>query len=115
MSVMYLAALLVSLGGMLLVDWRYRLFVFHRPVRAVAVVAVGTVFFLLWDIAGIALGIFLHGPPGSAEGWAPYMTGIMLGPELPVEELVFLMFLCHITMVLVLGSQRLVELRAARR
>src|SRR5699024_1549472 len=100
---MYLAALLVSAGCMLLIDFRYRLFVFHRPLRALAVIAVGTAFFLLWDVVAIWLGIFLHGAADS-DGSA-YMTGIMLGPELPLEELVFLMFLCHITMVLVLGAQ----------
>lgn len=111
MSLVYLTALLVSAGCMLLVDWRYRLFVFHAPVRALSVVMVGTVFFLVWDIAGIALGIFQHGPAGSAAGWAPYMTGIMIGPELPLEEVIFLMFLCHITMVLLLGAHRLIHHR----
>ena len=100
----YLAALLGSSGCMLLLDWRYRLFLFRQPLRALLVLALGTAFFLLWDVAGIALGIFLHGP-------GPYMTGIMLGPELPLEELFFLLFLCHLTMVLVLGAQRLLESR----
>lgn len=113
MSFMYLAALLVSAGCMLLVDFRYRLFIFRRPLRAIAVITVGTAFFLLWDVAAIRLGIFHHG--AAESNGADYMTGIMLGPELPLEELIFLLFLCHITMVLVLGSQRLVNAREASR
>jgi hypothetical protein len=37
------------------------------------------------------------------------MTGLMLAPELPLEELVFLLFLCELTMVLVLGAQRVLD------
>lgn len=96
----YLTALLVSFSCMLLVDWRFSLFLFRHPLRAGLVLAGGLVFFLAWDLTAISLGIFLHGA-------APYMTGIMLAPELPLEELVFLLFLCHLTMVLVLGFQRL--------
>lgn len=107
-SFFYLGALLISTGCMLLIDWRYRLFLFNDPIRAAVVLVLGTVFFLFWDLAGISLGIFLHGP-------GPYMTGVMLGPELPLEELFFLLFLCQVTMVLVLGAQRLLEVRVSRR
>ena len=99
-NLLYLGALLTSAACMLLIDFRHRVFIFREPLRASMVIVLGTVFFLLWDLAGIGLGIFF-------QGTGPYMTGIMLAPELPIEELVFLLFLCHITMVLVLGSQRL--------
>jgi hypothetical protein len=39
------------------------------------------------------------------------MTGVMLAPELPLEEPVFLLFLCEVTMVLVLGADRLIRAR----
>ncbi|MBL0887095.1 lycopene cyclase domain-containing protein [Myceligenerans indicum] len=100
MGAVYLAVLLVSGGFVLLVDARYRLFCWAAPARATAVLLLGTAFFLSWDLAGIAFGVFLH-------GGAPYLTGVMLGPELPLEELVFLLFLCELTMVLVLGASRL--------
>ncbi|MFD2024408.1 lycopene cyclase domain-containing protein [Promicromonospora aerolata] len=99
MSFAYLAALLVSAAGVLTIDRRFRLFCWRSPGRAVAVLAAGTAFFLAWDLAGIGLGVFFHGA-------GRYMTGLMLAPELPVEELVFLLFLCELTMVLVLGAQR---------
>ncbi|MFC7024360.1 lycopene cyclase domain-containing protein [Promicromonospora thailandica] len=100
MSVVYLAVLLVSAVCVLAVDRRFRLFCWHSPARAAVVLALGTAFFLAWDLTGIALGVFLHGT-------GPYQTGVMLAPELPLEELVFLLFLCELTMVLALGAQRL--------
>ena len=99
MSYAYLAALLVSAAGVLIIDRRFRLFCWRSPARAAAVLATGTAFFLAWDLAGIGLGVFFH-------GGGRYMTGLMLAPELPVEELVFLLFLCELTMVLVIGAQR---------
>ncbi|MDS2172292.1 lycopene cyclase domain-containing protein [Nesterenkonia sp. CL21] len=104
MSMAYLIALLFSWGCIILVDARFRLFLVRSPLRAGAVLALGTVFFLAWDLAGIALGVFLHGP-------APFMTGVMLAPELPLEELVFLLFLCHLAMVATLGFQKLLTRR----
>lgn len=103
----YLAALLLSTGCMLLLDWRYRLFFFHHAASAAMVTAAGTVFFLLWDVAGIALGIFL-------EGGSRYATGIMLGPEMPLEEPFFLIFLVICTMVLYTGARAVLTAASAR-
>ncbi|MCS5717357.1 lycopene cyclase domain-containing protein [Herbiconiux sp. CPCC 205763] len=91
MGILYLAALLVSLGGMVVLDRRFRLFFFDRPRRAAVVLAVGVAFFLLWDLFGIGLGIFFRGETA-------FMTGILIGPELPLEELFFLTLLCYLTM-----------------
>jgi lycopene cyclase domain-containing protein len=107
-SYAYLAVLLVSAAGVLVLDARFRLFCWRSPARAAAVLAVGTAFFLAWDVAGIALGVFVHGT-------GQYMTGVMLAPELPLEELVFLLFLCELTMVLVMGAQRVLDRAEARR
>jgi lycopene cyclase domain-containing protein len=94
-SFVYLASLLVSLACVVLVDVRF---------RGLVVLATGLAFFLAWDLAGIGLGIFLRGD-------GPFMTGVMLAPELPLEEPVFLLFLCEVTMVLVLGADRLIRAR----
>ena len=91
MSLLYAAALLVSIGGMAVLDHRFRLFFFADPRRAAVVLAVGVAFFLAWDLAGIALGVFFRGQ-------TPYMTGLLLAPELPVEEVLFLVLLCYLTM-----------------
>lgn len=108
MGAVYLTALLVSLGCMLLLDWRFRLFFWRDAVSALVVTAVGVVFFLLWDVAGIANGIFLRGDAAIA-------TGLVLAPELPIEEPVFLLFLVVCTMVIYTGSARLLARRRERR
>lgn len=106
MSLVYLGALLVSLACVVVVDVRYRLFLGRSPRDAAVVLAVGVGFLLAWDVAGIGLGIF-------ARGETSFMTGVLLGPELPLEEPVFLLFLCELTMVLVLGAQRVLTARRA--
>lgn len=89
----YGAAILVSGGCMALLDARFRLVLWRDPRRSLVVLAVGIAFFLLWDVAAIASG-FYH------RGDSPAMTGLLLAPELPVEELLFITFLCYITLVL---------------
>lgn len=103
----YLLILLLLLGCMALIDARWKLFLFVRPVAAVTVLALGTGFFLVWDIAAIAAGIFLHRD-------SPLMTGIMIGAQLPLEEAFFLLFLCYQTMILFTGAQRWLQRKQSR-
>lgn len=103
----YLLVLVTVIGCMALLDWRHRLFLWRRPAAAAAVLAVGMAYFLAWDVWGIAEGVFLHRE-------SAYMTGVMLAPQLPLEEGFFLLFLSQITMVLFTGAVRLLEHRAAR-
>jgi len=98
MSILYLLALVVSLGAMALLDWRFRLFFWRSWRRAVLVLVLGVAFFLAWDLCGIGLGIFRRGETS-------FMTGLHLAPELPLEELFFLAFLCYLTMNLVSGCR----------
>lgn len=91
MGFLYLAALLVSLTGMVVLDRRFRLFFWQDARRATVVLTTGIVFFLIWDLVGINLGVFFRG----AGQW---MTGILLAPELPLEEVFFLTLLCYMTM-----------------
>lgn len=91
MSLLYLLALLVALFGMVMLDRRFTLF-FWREARTAAIVLVtGLVFFLAWDLSGIGLGIFFRGETS-------FMTGVLVGPELPIEEIFFLALLCYLTM-----------------
>ncbi len=108
MGFAYLGALLAGIGCMLLLDRRFRLFFWRDAAAAALVTAAGVVFLLLWDAAGIAGGVFLHGD-------AVVATGIMLAPEMPLEEPVFLVFLVLCTMVLYTGSVRILALRKAPR
>lgn len=91
MSPLYLGALLVSLAGMVVLDLRFRLFFAVAPVRAAIVLVVGIAFFLVWDVAGIAAGVFFRGNPG-------LLTGVLIASELPLEEVFFLALLCYLTM-----------------
>lgn len=101
----YLAALLASIAGIAIIDWRWRLFVAVDHVRALVVLAVGVLFFSLWDAVGIATGLFFRGE-------TPYMTGWLIAPDFPVEELFFLLLLCWTTMV---AWQAGARLRGGRR
>jgi lycopene cyclase domain-containing protein len=91
MGLLYLLALLVSITGMVVLDRRFTLFFFRDARRASIVLAAGLVFFLVWDLAGIGLGIFFRGETS-------FMTGLQLAPELPIEELFFLTLLCYLSM-----------------
>ena len=104
----YLLILLALLACMAALDAKYRLFVFARPAPALLALAGGTAMFLLWDVIAIDLGIFLHRDSG-------LMTGVMLCPELPLEEAFFLLFLCYNTMILFTGATALGARRAAAR
>lgn len=101
-SYLYILSLLGGIGCMLLLDYRFRLFFWQDRAAAFLVTVAGTVFLLLWDAAGIATGIFLRGDASIA-------TGIVLAPELPVEEPIFLIFLVLCTMVLYTGSVKILS------
>lgn len=108
MNVLYLLVLLFSIGCMIVIDRRYRLVLWRHPWRAAAVLGIGIAFFLTWDLLGIRMGIF-------SRGETAFMTGIVLAPELPLEEPFFLAFLCHLIMVLITGSGRMIAHRRERR
>ena len=91
MSFLYLLALLIALTGMVMLDRRFGLFFWASWGRALAVLIAGVAFFVVWDLAGIGLGIFFRGETA-------FMTGLQVAPELPVEELFFLTLLCYLTM-----------------
>lgn len=87
----YLAALAIALTGMVLLDRRFGLFFWRDARRAAIVLPLGVAFFLIWDLGGILLGIFFRGQ-------TDFMTGLLIGPELPIEEVFFLTLLCYNTM-----------------
>jgi lycopene cyclase domain-containing protein len=99
-SFVYLTALLVSLAGMVVLDLRFRLFFAVAPLRAAITLGLGIAFFLAWDLAGIGAGIFFRGNPG-------LLTGVLIAPELPLEEVFFLALLGYLTMNVYGGAARL--------
>lgn len=108
MNGLYLAALLVSLGGLGVIDWRYRVALFAQARRTLATVGIGVAFFLAWDLVGVGLGIFFIGD-------APYLTGLVVAPEVPVEEIFFLILLTYQALLLWLGCTRWWSRREASR
>ena len=92
MSFVYLAALLISLAGLATLDIRFKL-AFAKNAKAAAVaIAIPYSLFVIWDAAGIALGIFF-------KGQSKFLSGIMIAKDFPLEELFFLALLCYTTLI----------------
>lgn len=104
----YLGALVLSIAAMALIDVRWRLAFRRAPVPSALAVGAGALVLLAWDLAGIGFGVFFRGE-------SPWATGVLLAPELPLEEPVFLVFLCYLSLVAVLGVERMLERRPGAR
>lgn len=96
---MYALILCVSLTGLVLIDRRWALVAFGKtPARKKATfmtLLITTGFFIIWDIAGILLGIFYTN--------TLYTLGInIFTPNLPIEEIIFLILLVY--SVLIVGA-----------
>ena len=89
---LYLLAILVSAAGIALLDRRFRLAFWRSRGRTIAAVLIGVAFFVAWDAVGILTGVFVKGD-------SPLYLGVMIAPELPLEEVFFVLFLCYLTMV----------------
>lgn len=108
MTGLYLGGLLLSIAGLVFLDLRLKLFLGAAPRRAAAVLAIGVAGFLLWDAAGVGLGIFFEGRGG-------LLVGVDLAPQIPLEELFFLVLLCLSAMEAFVLAQRLIDRRTAAR
>ena len=84
----YLASLVISILGMVLLDRRHQLVFFKHAQASLITMAIGIAFFAVADLAGIALRIFFRGS-------SPYLSGLVIAPEFPIEELFFLTLLCY--------------------
>jgi len=101
----YLAGLVFSLVGLGLLDWRFRTaFTVNKKAAAFAIL-IPTIFFIIWDVAGIAMGIFFRGDTS-------HLTGILLAPEFPIEELFFLLLLNYTALTLFTTVSRVIKKRS---
>ncbi|NBX23316.1 MAG: lycopene cyclase domain-containing protein [Microbacteriaceae bacterium] len=91
MTFVYISALLISLAGMILLDRRFALSFWHDARRAGIAMGISIAFLLAWDIAGVANGIFFRGE-------SSWMIGIVIAPEVPIEEVFFLALLSYVTL-----------------
>ena len=108
MSFVYLSALVGALLGTGLLDFRHRLALFGGATgRTLIIVGISVAFFLVWDVVGIATGVFFRGS-------GPWMTGVLLGPELPLEEAFFLTLLSYSTLITYLLARKALSGKAAR-
>lgn len=98
----YLIILTVALICMVLCDWRWKLAFFFDARRATVLTAAVVIAFLIWDAFGIATGSFFR-------GGSDYMTGVILAPEMPIEEPIFLVFLTYLTINLTSGARLLLD------
>lgn len=96
MSFAYIGILTFSLLGLGAIDFRSRFALFVYPLRTVLTLVLGILFFLVWDVVGISLGIFF-------KGQTQLLTGVMLAPEVPLEEIFFLAVLCYTTLLTWIG------------
>ena len=96
---LYLLAILVSAAGIALLDRRFRLAFWRARGRTVAALLVGVAFFVAWDAVGILTGVFVKGD-------SPLYVGVMIAPELPLEEVFFLAFLCYLALVCTAAADR---------
>jgi len=95
----YLIVLILSLVGLYLLDRTHKLAFTVDAKRSLLSMFPAYVLFLIWDIAGIATGIFFRGQ----NTW---LTGIQVFPEFPIEELFFLALLCYSTLIVFTWVQK---------
>lgn len=89
MTFAYLVLLLISIAGMVVLDWKFKLSFFRDMKVSVITLALGVAMFTAWDDMGIRFGIFFRGS-------SQWMTGLQLFPEYPIEEFFFLILLNYL-------------------
>lgn len=99
MSFIYLTLLILSEAGVIGLDHRHKLALWHNLRAGLLALGSGLAFFLVWDLAGINSGIFF-------EGAKQLLCGVELAPQLPLEELFFLLLLCHSALLLFAAVSR---------
>lgn len=104
MQYAYLLGLLFSIIGLGLFDWKFKLGFSTNKKAAMLATLLPLIYFLLWDGSGIALGIFFRGE-------TIHLTGILVAPELPLEELLFLFLLNYTTLTIFIAVKRVLAKR----
>jgi len=95
----YLIALLFSIAGLGVLDYKHKLALFHDSKRTLLTIGAAMAVFIVWDIFGIFFGVFFHGQ-------SPYALPYLLAPEFPLEELFFLFLLSYVTLLIYLLMRR---------
>ena len=98
-SFLYLAALLFSIAGLTTLDFKFKL-ALGKSLGYLCFILFPTLFFLVWDIAGINSGIFFR-------GGAEHVLGVQIYEQMPLEEILFLILLSYSALLLLKVSMRL--------
>lgn len=88
---LYLLFLLLSIGGLAVLDYRFKLAIFYKPKQALYLLVAAVGIFIIWDSAGIAQHIF-------RIGQNDLLIGLRIG-EFPLEELFFLILLNYSSLI----------------
>lgn len=104
MKFSYLAILLFSISCLMAADYRYKLALFYQRKRTIKTLATTWAAFLVWDLAGVALGIFF---PGKSR----FSPNVQFLPNVAFEELFFLALFVYLTLLLWRGMERYADLR----
>lgn len=94
----YAVFLLLSIGGLATLDYRYTLALWYNARQTLIVLGNALAFFIVWDIAGILAGIF-------RIGQNTLLIGLHIG-EFPIEELLFLVLLNYTSLIVYCGLRR---------
>jgi lycopene cyclase domain-containing protein len=92
MTPFYLIGLVIAIGCLVLIDYRFKLAFFAEARRTILTLTAAICLFVLWDVFGISLGIFYH-------GGSDLTLPIRLMREFPLEELLFLFLLTYVTLL----------------
>lgn len=102
LSFAYLGILVLSILGLGAIDFKHKLALWRSPLAAGFTILIAVGFFLVWDIVGIANGIFFRGD-------SPNLSGFLLAPELPLEEIFFLILLSYNTLIFYVLAERKIK------
>ncbi|MGN7226744.1 lycopene cyclase domain-containing protein [Dietzia maris] len=104
----YLAVQVISFAGIIVIDHRWKLAAFRAPAATALAVTAAVALLLTWDVLGVRSGVFFRGQ-------TDFMTGLLVAPEIPLEEVVFLAFLSHLALVCATGVVTAIEHVSKRR
>lgn len=102
MQWLYLIGLIISISGLIVLDWKFKLAFFYNSKRTAMTLALVVWLFIVWDIFAIYFQIFFHGN-------SAYSLPYRIVPELPIEEIFFVFLLTYATLLI----YRFVEKRQA--
>lgn len=95
----YLCGLLFSLAGLATLDFRFKIAFGVDWKRGLKVIATTVGLFLIWDLFIVSFGVVKNGT-------SPYSLPFTVLPEIPIEEILFLILLSYCMLLVYREAQR---------